>query len=76
MSAFPKLYGVCKVYKEENVSQGGGERGRLLERLVTGNIYSLLSVMYVILDIVIRMVGLLCAALRCDLAFYPPELLF
>lgn len=69
MSAFPKLYGVCEVYKEENVSQGRGERGRLFEGVATGNIFSLLRAMYVILGIVIRMVELLCAALRCDVAF-------
>ena len=66
MSAFPKLYEVCKVYKEENVSQGCGERGRLFEGVATGNIYSLLRAMYVIL---IRMVELVCAALRCHVAF-------
>lgn len=54
---------------QENVSQGGGERGRLFEGVAMGNIYNLLKAMYVILGIMIRMVELLCAALRCDIAF-------
>jgi hypothetical protein len=69
MSAFPKLYRVCEVYKEENLSQRSGQRGRLFEGVATGNIYSLLMAMCVILSIVIRMMELLCAALRCDVAF-------
>ena len=68
MSAFPKLYGFCEVYEEENVSQGGGERGRLFEGVATGNIHSLLRAMYIILGIVIRIVELIYAAFRCDVA--------
>ena len=68
MSAFLKLYGFCEVYEEENVSQGGGERGRLFEGVATGNIHSLLRAMYIILGIVIRIVELIYAAFRCDVA--------
>ncbi len=69
MSAFPKSHGVCEVYKKENVSQECRERGRLFEGVATGNIYSLLRAMYVILGIVIRMLELLCAASRCEVVF-------
>ena len=35
---FSNYTGFCEVYEEENVSQKGGESGRLFEKIATGDI--------------------------------------